>query len=308
MTRRDESGLQATLKDQTAVTEQRVPERSRFRIPHASGALAARGDESAVRTPGHPPGTRTRATVGPRERERFLAGASRRTRRPRLPGHHPATATRLPSGLRAVSIAPGTRSSRPPGRWTDPGPGPIRPSSQAAATSDPSALNDGPHARPAPTGSRGAARRGVPHLQLSVLPGGGEPRAIRAERDVVHVPVVSLEREDALARLRVPDVDQARVLGALGHEDPSGLQARRPPTPGTSKSSRDATTARWSASSASRRAVPSAERVVSTASMASRTLSSGSTSRFATEAAASSRAWRSWPPALPCRADPWPRR
>ena len=69
---------------------------------------------------------------------------------------------------------------------------------------------------------------------------------------------------------------------------PLRLQARRPPTPGTSKSSREATTARWRASSASRRAVPSAERVASTASMASKTLTSGSASTFARAAAASS--------------------
>ena len=69
---------------------------------------------------------------------------------------------------------------------------------------------------------------------------------------------------------------------------PFGLHARSPPTPGTSISSRDATTARWSASSASGSTVPSEERVVSTAWVASKTLSSGSTSRFDTAAAASS--------------------
>ena len=50
-------------------------------------------------------------------------------------------------------------------------------------------------------------------------------------------------------------------LGALGHEDSRGAPGEVPPTPGTSSSSRDATTARWSASSASWRTVPSDERV-----------------------------------------------
>ncbi len=69
---------------------------------------------------------------------------------------------------------------------------------------------------------------------------------------------------------------------------PVGLQSRSPPTPGTDVRSRNATTARWSASSASGSTEPSTDRVCSTASMASRRLSSESTSTLATAAAASS--------------------
>ena len=74
--------------------------------------------------------------------------------------------------------------------------------------------------------------RGVPHLQLAVISGGGEPRAVRAERDVVDVPVVPVEREDALSGLAVPDVDYARILGPLGHEDSRGAPGEGSSDPG----------------------------------------------------------------------------
>ena len=60
--------------DESGLTEQRVEEHSRFRIPHVRGVLAARGDVSAVRTPGHLPETRAAATAWRAQPERFLTG------------------------------------------------------------------------------------------------------------------------------------------------------------------------------------------------------------------------------------------
>src|SRR5207247_8593430 len=60
--------------DQTVVTVQPVEDGSRSRIPDASGAPAGRGDQLAIRTPGHSPKMRPQATVGPGQSERLLAG------------------------------------------------------------------------------------------------------------------------------------------------------------------------------------------------------------------------------------------
>src|ERR687891_81406 len=75
------------------------------------------------------------------------------------------------------------------------------------------------------------ASRRIPHLQPALIAGGGELRAVAAERHAPDV-VVTLEREDALSRLVVPDVDNARVLGAPGHEDPGGAPGHKSPQPG----------------------------------------------------------------------------
>ena len=136
----------------TAMTDQRVAERSRFRVPHANGALAAPGDETAVRTPGHPPRIGFEQQLGPAQSGTLPRGCLTSNTAPTSSsGQTLATATCRPSGLRAVSIAHPLESWRPPGRWTGPGPGPARcRRCQAADTSDPSALNDGPHASPSP--------------------------------------------------------------------------------------------------------------------------------------------------------------
>ena len=77
---------------------------------------------------------------------------------------------------------------------------------------------------------------------------------------------------------------------------PSGLQSSRPPTPGTRSSMREPVTAAVEGLLGLREAPPpSPERERSTAARASRMLRSGSTSRLALAAAASSRAVAIWP-------------
>jgi hypothetical protein len=60
----------------------------------------------------------------------------------------------------------------------------------------------------------------VPDLDRAVVARRGQHRAVGAERDQVDVHVVADERADALAGAGVADVDQAALLGALGHEQP----------------------------------------------------------------------------------------
>ena len=140
-----------------------------------------------------------RATVGPRQSERFLAGVHvEHGAHVSLEPHWPRP-RRLPSGLRAGRSGPGSQDRRdhPVLDRSASGPDPPAPP-RAAATSDPSALNDGPHARRAPPSSRGVAPSRDPTPSAFRPPSRGEPRAIRAERDVVHIAIVSLERADAL--------------------------------------------------------------------------------------------------------------
>ena len=84
---------------------------------------------------------------------------------------------------------------------------------------------------------------------------------------------------------RVPEVDRPRILDETVARIPSTLAATGPVTPGSVKTTREAVTARCSASSASGRTEPSDRPcVASTASIASRMLRSGSISRLATAA------------------------
>ena len=234
------------------MTEQRVPDGSCFRIPHASVPsllTRRRVGRPDSRTP--PGNSDCVQQFGPAKSERFLAGPHVEHGAHFIaPASHLATATRLPSGLRPCRSPAATRSSRPPGQWTDPGSGPDPTSSpQAAATSDPSALNDGaPCVARARQAREEPPRRGVPDLQRAVFPSRGEPGAVRAERARRSHPHRVHGTRGRSPRLRVPDLDQARVLAPLGHEDPFGAPGEEAPTPGTSKSSRDATTARWRAS------------------------------------------------------------
>ena len=94
---------------------------------------------------------------------------------------------------------------------------------------------------------------------------------------------------------RLRPVSTSRMSTTPEPSDPSvaktlsvGLQSRRPPTPGTDRTIREATTARCSASSASGGTAPPSDRASSTAWTASRMLRSGSISRLASAAAASS--------------------
>ena len=134
--------------------------------------------------------------------------------------------------------------------------------------------------------------RRVPDAGGPVVADGGEHGAVVVEGDLVDVDVVAGEGTHRLARPRArgcppcpsPRVPRSRICCRRGSS-----RGRRP-RPGTRSTMREAVTARCNASSASGNTDPSDEPVRSTAARASRTLRSGSTSRLATDAAASSRA------------------
>ena len=96
------------------------------------------------------------------------------------------------------------------------------------------------------------------------------------------------ERHELLARVRVANARRlSPSRSAATKRDASGARATTcpmpvlRPTPGTAVSTREVASASCRACSASGRTVPSCRRVVSAASIASRMLRSGSTSRFA---------------------------
>ena len=96
----------------------------------------------------------------------------------------------------------------------------MSPESHDAATRSPSGLNDGTEREvvAALEGEQLVAAGGVPHPEPAVVAGRGEHRTVVVVRDVVDVDVVAAERAQRFPGHRVADVDDARVLGPLGHE------------------------------------------------------------------------------------------
>ena len=97
-------------------------------------------------------------------------------------------------------------------------------SGQDPATRRPSGLTDGPQAAPSDADGEVAdlaCRGDVPHPDRAFVARGDHPPAVRAEHHVVEVDLVAAELLDRPARHRVPDVDDAGLLGALGDEEPA---------------------------------------------------------------------------------------
>ena len=169
--------------------------------------------------------------------------------------------------------------------WTTP----PKSSCQPAATSDPSALNEGPNTAPAPDAlARRSPVEGSHTFKVPSSPveASIEPSGLNAT-SLTSPSCPSNERMLCPVSPSLMSMTPESFTPSVTNT-PVGLQSRSPPTPGTDITSRDATTARCSASSASGRTVPSADLVSSTAFVARRTLSSASVSTLATAAAASS--------------------